>query len=112
MADGQSSRYDVGDCIFDGSLLIIGDGIFEVRATPGDDHLHERDFYNGTVDVCTLVADPASITVRSCHLRRGSIAMQATSTEASHKRLDGVRVHELQHPEVGPSMRPWTTWPR
>ena len=50
MVDGQSSRLicDVGDSIFDGSLLIIGDGIFEVSATPGDDHLHEEDFYNSS----------------------------------------------------------------
>ena len=44
MGDGESNMliHDVGGGVFDGS---------EVRATPGDDHLHEKDFDIGTVDV-------------------------------------------------------------
>ena len=29
--------------VFDGSLSIIEDGTFELRATPGDDHFHEKE---------------------------------------------------------------------
>ena len=38
---------------FDGSVLIIQNAILEVRATPGDDHLHEQGFDNRQVDVGT-----------------------------------------------------------
>ena len=33
----------VGGGVFDGSLSIIEDGTFELRATPGDDHFHEKE---------------------------------------------------------------------
>ena len=42
-------RSDGGGGIFDGSLLILKNGIFEARSTLQ----HEEDLDNGTMDVCT-----------------------------------------------------------
>ena len=55
MGDGESKMliYDVGGGVFDGSLSINKDGILEVRAMLGDDHLYKEDFENGTVGVGT-----------------------------------------------------------
>merc|ERR1712079_277715 len=44
--------YDMGGGTFDVSLLTIEDGIFEVKATPGDAHLGGEDFDNRIVDFC------------------------------------------------------------
>ena len=38
--------FDLGGGTFDVSLLIIEDGIFEVKATAGDTHLGGEDFDN------------------------------------------------------------------
>ena len=44
--------FDLGGGTFDVSLLIIEDGIFEVRATNGNTHLGGEDFDNRLVDFC------------------------------------------------------------
>ncbi|MDD9333979.1 MAG: Hsp70 family protein, partial [Bartonella sp.] len=41
--------YDLGGGTFDVSILEIGDGVFEVKATNGDTHLGGEDFDNGVV---------------------------------------------------------------
>ncbi|MBV0899933.1 MAG: molecular chaperone DnaK [Wolbachia endosymbiont of Fragariocoptes setiger] len=42
--------YDLGGGTFDVSVLEIGDGVFEVKATNGDTHLGGEDFDNAVVD--------------------------------------------------------------
>ena len=42
--------FDLGDGIFDVSILTIEDGIFEVKSTSGDTHLGGEDFDNRMVD--------------------------------------------------------------
>merc|ERR1711998_796490 len=44
--------YDLGGGTFDVSLLLIEDGIFEVKATGGNTHLGGEDFDNYLVDYC------------------------------------------------------------
>ncbi|KAM5556350.1 hypothetical protein ABKV19_023978 [Rosa sericea] len=44
--------FDFGGGTLDVSLLTIGDGIFEVKATAGDTHLGGEDFVNRMVDYC------------------------------------------------------------
>ena len=42
--------YDLGGGTFDVSILEIGDGVFEVKATNGDTHLGGEDFDNSIID--------------------------------------------------------------
>ena len=44
--------FDLGGGTFDVSILIIEDGVFEVKATSGDTHLGGEDFDNRIVDYC------------------------------------------------------------
>ena len=44
--------FDLGGGTFDVSLLVIDDGIFEVKATAGDTHLGGQDFDNKMVEFC------------------------------------------------------------
>ncbi|PRQ58972.1 putative Heat shock protein 70 family [Rosa chinensis] len=44
--------FDLGGGTLDVSLLTIGDGVFEVKATDGDTHLGGEDFVNRIVDYC------------------------------------------------------------
>ncbi|KAM1162266.1 hypothetical protein PS2_001271 [Malus domestica] len=44
--------FDLGGGTLDVSLLTIGDGVFEVKATAGDTHLGGEDFDNKMVDFC------------------------------------------------------------
>jgi len=44
--------FDLGGGTFDVSLLTIDDGIFEVKATAGDNHLGGEDFDNKLVEFC------------------------------------------------------------
>ncbi|KAM1594952.1 hypothetical protein ACFX10_001303 [Malus domestica] len=44
--------FDLGGGTLDVSLLIIGDGVFEVKATAGDTHLGGEDFDNKMVNFC------------------------------------------------------------
>ncbi len=43
-ADGKIAVFDLGGGTFDVSILEIGDGVFEVKATNGDTHLGGEDF--------------------------------------------------------------------
>ena len=56
MAGWNSKRnvmiFDLGGGTLDVSLLTIGDGVFEVKATAGDTHLGGEDFVNKMVDFC------------------------------------------------------------
>ncbi len=49
-ADGIIAVYDLGGGTFDVSILEIGDGVFEVKATNGDTHLGGDDFDNVIMD--------------------------------------------------------------
>ncbi|MBG87900.1 MAG: molecular chaperone DnaK [Verrucomicrobiales bacterium] len=49
-ADEKIAVYDLGGGTFDISVLEIGDGVFEVRATNGDTHLGGDDWDNAIID--------------------------------------------------------------
>src|SRR5215216_3178013 len=49
-ADEKIAVYDLGGGTFDISVLEIGDGVFEVRATNGDTHLGGDDWDNAVMD--------------------------------------------------------------
>lgn len=44
--------FDLGGGTFDVSVLVIEDGVFEVKATNGDTHLGGEDFDNRLVAFC------------------------------------------------------------
>src|SRR5687768_9499536 len=48
--DEQIAVYDLGGGTFDVSILSIGDGVFEVKATNGDTHLGGDDFDQRVID--------------------------------------------------------------
>ena len=48
--DEKIAVYDLGGGTFDISVLEIGDGVFEVKATNGDTHLGGDDWDNGIID--------------------------------------------------------------
>ena len=49
-ADEKIAVYDLGGGTFDISVLEIGDGVFEVKATNGDTHLGGDDWDNAIMD--------------------------------------------------------------
>jgi len=49
-ADEKIAVYDLGGGTFDISILEIGDGVFEVKATNGDTHLGGDDFDEAVID--------------------------------------------------------------
>ncbi len=48
--DEKIAVYDLGGGTFDISVLEIGDGVFEVKATNGDTHLGGDDWDNAVMD--------------------------------------------------------------
>ncbi|MDX1624812.1 MAG: Hsp70 family protein, partial [Gemmatimonadota bacterium] len=52
-SDEQIAVYDLGGGTFDISILEIGDGVFEVKATNGDTHLGGDDFDQRVIDWIT-----------------------------------------------------------
>jgi heat shock 70kDa protein 1/2/6/8 len=47
--------FDLGGGTFDVSILVIDDGVFEVKSTAGDTHLGGEDFDNLIVDYCVSI---------------------------------------------------------
>lgn len=90
--------FDLGGGTFDVSILEVGDGVFEVKATSGDTQLGGNDFDKKIVD---FLAEQF-LEVEKVDLRRDRQALQRL-TEAAEKakiELSGVAVTEVNLPFI------------
>ncbi len=76
--------YDLGGGTFDVSILEIGDGVFEVLATAGNNHLGGDDFDNRIIDL--LVEDFKA--KNNIDLRNDKMAMQRLKEAAEKAKID------------------------
>ncbi|MGN1208272.1 MAG: molecular chaperone DnaK [Christensenellales bacterium] len=76
--------YDLGGGTFDVSVLEIGDGVFEVLATAGNNHLGGDDFDNRIIDL--LVEDFKA--KNNIDLRNDKMAMQRLKEAAEKAKID------------------------
>jgi molecular chaperone DnaK len=76
--------YDLGGGTFDISVLEIGDGVFEVKATNGDTHLGGDDFDQAIID---WIADEFK-KENSIDLRQDKMALQRLKEAAEKAKID------------------------
>ena len=88
--------YDLGGGTFDVSILELGDGVFEVKATSGNNHLGGDDFDNVIVDY--LVAEFKK--ENGVDLTKDKMAMQRLkdAAEKAKKELSGVTTTQISLP--------------
>ena len=88
--------FDLGGGTFDVSVLELGDGVFEVKATNGDTHLGGEDFDNAIVNY--FLDDFKS--KEGIDLRKDNAAMQRLKDEAekAKKELSTVTEYEVNIP--------------
>ena len=97
--DGKKiAVYDLGGGTFDVSILEIGDGVFEVKATNGDTFLGGEDFDNRVVD---YLADEFKKET-SVDLRKDKLALQRLKEEAekAKKELSSTAQYEVNLPFI------------
>ena len=97
--DGKKiAVYDLGGGTFDVSILEIGDGVFEVKATNGDTFLGGEDFDNRVVD---YLADEFK-RENSVDLRKDKLALQRLKEEAekAKKELSSTAQYDLNLPFI------------
>ncbi len=97
--DGKKiAVYDLGGGTFDVSILEIGDGVFEVKATNGDTFLGGEDFDLRIVD---YLADEFR-KENSVDLRKDKLALQRLKEEAekAKKELSSVTQYEVNLPFI------------
>ena len=97
--DGQKiAVYDLGGGTFDVSILEIGDGVFEVKATNGDTFLGGEDFDLRVVD---YLADEFKKET-SVDLRKDKLALQRLKEEAekAKKELSSTTQYEVNLPFI------------
>ena len=70
--------FDLGGGTFDVSLLVIDNGLFEVKATAGDTHLGGEDFDNKLVEYCAA----EFLKKKSVDIRNNPRAMRRLRTQA------------------------------
>jgi len=102
--DGKTiAVYDLGGGTFDVSVLEIGDGVFEVRATNGDTHLGGEDF---DLRIVGYLADEFK-REHSVDLRADKLALQRLKDEAEKAKiaLSTEVVYDINLPfiSMGPS---------
>lgn len=97
--------FDLGGGTFDVSILELGDGLFEVKATSGDNHLGGDDFDQAIIDY--LVEEFKK--EHGIDLRNDRMAMQRlkTAAEKAKKELSGMLTTTITEPflamdETGP----------
>ena len=90
--------FDLGGGTFDVSILELGDGVFEVKATNGDTHLGGEDFDNIIVNY--FLDDFKS--KEGIDLRKDNVAMQRLKDEAekAKKELSTVTEYEVNIPFI------------
>ena len=88
--------YDLGGGTFDVSILELGDGVFEVKATSGNNHLGGDDFDNVVVDY--LVSEFKK--ENGVDLTKDKMAMQRLkdAAEKAKKELSGVTTTQISLP--------------
>ena len=97
--DGKKiAVYDLGGGTFDVSILEIGDGVFEVKATNGDTFLGGEDFDNRVVD---YLADEFK-RESSVDLRKDKLALQRLKEEAekAKKELSSASQYDVNLPFI------------
>ena len=97
--DGKKiAVYDLGGGTFDVSILEIGDGVFEVKATNGDTFLGGEDFDNRVVD---YLADEFK-RENSVDLRKDKLALQRLKEEAekAKKELSSTAQYDVNLPFI------------
>ena len=106
-ADGSQKIlvYDLGGGTFDVSVLVLGDGVFEVLATNGDTHLGGDDFDNA---VLNFLAD-SFMAEHGIDLRKDNMALQRLkeAAEKAKKELSSAQTTKINLPfitvsEAGP----------
>ena len=100
--------FDLGGGTFDVSLLEIGDGVFEVKATHGDTHLGGDDWDQRIID--WLVKEFKKHTASTC--RKDRMAMQRLKEAAEKAKIElspGDRDHD--QPAVHHRDRRWAAAP-
>ena len=83
-SDQKIVVFDLGGGTFDVSILELGDGVFEVKATNGDTHLGGEDFDNKIVDY--ILAEFAK--ENNIDLRKDAAAMQRIKDEAEQAKKE------------------------
>ena len=82
-ADENIAVYDLGGGTFDISVLEIGDGVFEVKATNGDTHLGGDDWDNAIIDwIVETFQEESGMDIRS-----QPDAMQRVKEEAEKAKI-------------------------
>jgi molecular chaperone DnaK len=93
--------YDLGGGTFDVSVMDIGDGVFEVRATSGDTQLGGTDFDNKIVDwLADQFFEQEGIDLRR---DRQSLQRLMEAAEKAKIELSGVTVTEINLPFIAAS---------
>jgi molecular chaperone DnaK len=82
--DEKVAVYDLGGGTFDISILELGDGVFEVKATNGDTHLGGDDFDQRLID---YIADEFQ-KQEGIDLRKDPMALQRLKVEAERAKCD------------------------
>jgi molecular chaperone DnaK len=82
--DEQIAVYDLGGGTFDVSILSIGDGVFEVKATNGDTHLGGDDFDQRVID---WIAEEFK-KEHGIDLRRDRMALQRLKEAAEKAKIE------------------------
>ena len=97
-SDQKIVVFDLGGGTFDVSILELGDGVFEVKATNGDTHLGGEDFDNKIVDY--ILAEFAK--ENNIDLRKDAAAMQRIKDEAekAKKELSSATETEINLPYI------------
>ena len=97
--------YDLGGGTFDVSILELGDGVFEVKATSGNNHLGGDDFDNAIIDYIVKEFKKEN----GVDLSKDKLAMQRLKegAEKAKKDLSGVKTTQISLPfitqgEAGP----------
>lgn len=90
--------YDLGGGTFDVSILELGDGVFEVKSTSGNNHLGGDDFDERVMDY--IVSEFKKET--SVDLTKNSMAMQRVkdAAEKAKKDLSGMTTTEISLPFI------------
>ena len=90
--------YDLGGGTFDVSILELGDGVFEVKATSGNNHLGGDDFDNAIIDYIVKEFKKEN----GVDLSKDKLAMQRLKegAEKAKKDLSGVKTTQISLPFI------------
>ncbi len=96
--DEKIAVFDLGGGTFDVSILELGDGVFEVRATNGDTHLGGEDFDNRIVD--HFIEEFKN--TEGVDLKKDNAALQRLKDEAekAKKELSSTSSYEINLPFI------------